>query len=137
MNPSNLSFIFLLFLTLLSTTKSQERAPHGLIYENPIAFPPSAYLFFHPNAKTPETKNSCITSKCSPLPMAAKVETNQKYENNEALQKGGKKQIGVGAVAGIIIVVTFVVLLAIGVYYVKVIRQSNTSRTINNVQSHA
>ncbi|KAK2433943.1 proline-rich receptor kinase [Trifolium repens] len=136
MNPSNLSFIFILSLTLLSTTSSQERAPHGLIYENPIAFPPSAYLFFHPNAKTHETKNSCVTSKCSPLPMAAKVETNQKYENKEASQKGGK-QIGAGAVGGIIIVVTFVVLLAIGVYYVKVTRQSNMNRTINNVQSHA
>jgi predicted metalloprotease len=68
--------------------------------------------------------------------MAAKVETNQKYENKEASQKGGK-QIGAGAVGGIIIVVTFVVLLAIGVYYVKVTRQSNMNRTINNVQSHA
>jgi hypothetical protein len=136
MNPSNLSFIFILSFSLLSTSTSQERAPHGLIYENPIAFPPSAYLFFHPNAKTHETKNSCVTSKCSPLPMAAKVETNQKYENKEASQKGGK-QIGAGAVGGIIIVVTFVVLLAIGVYYVKVTRQSNMNRTINNVQSHA
>jgi hypothetical protein len=136
MNPSNLSFIFILSFSLLSTSTSQERAPHGLIYENPIAFPPSAYLFFHPNAKTLETKNSCVTSKCSPLPMVAKVETNQKYENKEASQKGGK-QIGAGAVGGIIIVVTFVVLLAIGVYYVKVTRQSNMNRTINNVQSHA
>ncbi|CAL5211269.1 unnamed protein product [Lathyrus oleraceus] len=133
MSPLNLSFLFLISLTLVSTTTSQERAPHGLVYENPIAFPPSAYLFFHPNAPTPDTKNSCITSKCSPLPMAAAlVEANQKFEN-----KASQKQIGAGVVGGIIFAFAFVVVLVVGVYYVKVIRQANMSRNINNVQSHA
>jgi len=134
MSPFNF-FFFLTSLSLLSIATSQERAPHGLVYENPIAFPPSAYLFFHPNAQTPETKNSCTTSKCSSLPMAAQVEANQKYESKESKKNG--KQIGAGAVAGIIFGVAFVVLLVVGVYYVKVIRQVNMNRTINNAQSHA
>ncbi|XP_004505992.1 uncharacterized protein [Cicer arietinum] len=133
----NLSLLFLLSLTLVSITSQEERAPHGLVYENPVAFPPSAYIFFHPNAQTPKTKDSCTASKCSPLPQ---VEANQKYYENKASaeesQKSGK-QIGAGFVAGIIFLVTFVVLLVIGVYYVKVTRQVNMSRTISNVQSHA
>lgn len=67
--------------------------------------------------------------------MATQVEANQKYENKES-QKNGK-QIGAGAVAGIIFAAAFVVLLVAGVYYVKVIRQVNMNRTINNAQSHA
>ncbi|XP_058757555.1 uncharacterized protein LOC131630829 [Vicia villosa] len=136
MSLFNLSFLFLISLTLLSTTTSQERSPHGLVYESPIAFPPSAYLFFHPNARTPDTKNSCITSKCSPLPMAAAlVEANQKYENKAS--QNGAKQIGAGVVGGIIFAFAFVVVLVFGVYYVKVVRQANMSRHISNVQSHA
>lgn len=138
MSPIDISFLFLLFATLLSIATGQERTPHGLVYENPVAFPPSAYFFFHPNARKPETKDSCTASKCSPLPLPAQVEANQIYENKASALPKGRKQIGAGAVAGIIFAVAFAVLLAMGVYYVKVTRQANMTRANNNiVQSHA
>ncbi|KAK7262312.1 hypothetical protein RJT34_29879 [Clitoria ternatea] len=137
MTPIGLSFLFLLSPALLSIATGQERAPHGLVYESPVAFPPSAYDFFHPNARKPESKDPCTASKCSPLPLAAQVEASQIYENKaSATQKRGK-QIGAGGVAAIIISIAFAVLLAMGVYYVKVTRQANMNRTNNSVQSHA
>ncbi|KAG6476459.1 uncharacterized protein LOC122025322 [Zingiber officinale] len=48
---------FLLSLLLLSLIFAEEHpkklrssSPHGLFFENPMPFPPSAYDFFHPNA---------------------------------------------------------------------------------------
>ncbi|KAL4380640.1 hypothetical protein HN51_003963 [Arachis hypogaea] len=85
-----------------------------------------------------ETKNPCSASKCSPLPMAAQVEATQVYENKALATQKGRKQIGVGAVAGIVFAIACAVLLAMGIYYVKVTRQANMSRTTNNsVQCHA
>ncbi|KAL1323669.1 hypothetical protein HN51_033936 [Arachis hypogaea] len=139
MSRIGLFFLFLLSTILVSIASGQERAPHGLEYESPIAFSPSAYDFFHPNAqKKNETKDPCSASKCSPLPMAAQVEATQVYENKALATQKGRKQIGVGAVAGIVFAVACAVLLAMGIYYVKVTRQANMSRTTNNsVQCHA
>ncbi|ESW04250.1 hypothetical protein PHAVU_011G079200 [Phaseolus vulgaris] len=137
MSSIGLSFLFLLSLAIFSIARGQERAPHGLVYENPIAFPPAAYDFFHPNAQKPQNRDFCAASKCSPLPLAAQVDGTQIYQNKaSATQKGGK-QIGAGGVAGIITVFAFVVLLAMGIYYVKVTRQANMNRASSSVQSHA
>ncbi|XP_020215299.1 uncharacterized protein LOC109799172 [Cajanus cajan] len=134
MSPIGLSFLFLLSLALFSIARGQERAPHGLVYESPLAFPPAAYDFFHPNARKPETRDPCTASKCSPLPIAAQVDDNtQIYENKASEMQKGEKQIGAGGVAGIIVAVAFVVLLAMGIYYVKVTRQANMSRANNSV----
>ncbi|KAG4967291.1 hypothetical protein HKD37_12G033352 [Glycine soja] len=137
MSPIGLSFLFLISLALLSIARGQERAPHGLVYESPVAFPPAAYDFFHPNAQKPENKDPCVASKCSPLPLAAQVDATQIYENKASTTQKGRKQIGGGGVAGIITAVAFAVLLAMGIYYVKVTRQANMSRASNSVQSHA
>ncbi|XP_061358762.1 uncharacterized protein LOC133302959 [Gastrolobium bilobum] len=113
MSPIGFSFLFLLSIGLLSIASGQERAPHGLVYENPVAFPPSAYDFFHPNARKPETKDPCIASKCSPLPLAAQVEATQIYENKASASQNGWKHKRVGGVAaGIIFAIAFNVLLA-------------------------
>lgn len=114
-----------------------ERTAHGLAYENTVAFPPSAYYFFHPNERKPENKDPCIASKCSPLPLASHVEATQIYENKASAQQKGGKLIGAGAMIGIIFVVAFAVLVAMGVYYVKVTREANMSRASSSVQSHA
>ncbi|CAL0332286.1 unnamed protein product [Lupinus luteus] len=99
MNPIGFSFLILLSLSLVI---AQERAPHGLAYENPEAFPPSAYNFFHPNATKSETKDPCAESKCSSIPLAAKVEATQIHQSNgSALEKSGKK-LGAGVIVGAI-----------------------------------
>ncbi|KAK7257711.1 hypothetical protein RIF29_31881 [Crotalaria pallida] len=129
------TFLFFLSISVFSIATCQERAPHGLAYESPLTFPPEAYDFFHPNARKPETKDPCTASNCSPLPIAAQVEATQIYENKAS--NGGRKQIGAGGVAAIIFAVAFAVLLAMGIYYVKVTRQANMSRTDNSAQSQA
>ncbi|KHN32089.1 hypothetical protein glysoja_028884 [Glycine soja] len=128
MSPIGLSFLFLISLALLSIARGQERAPHGLVYESPVAFPPVAYDLFHPNAQKPENKDPCVASKCSPLPLAAQVDATQIYENKASTTQKGGKQIGGGGVAGIITAIAFAVLLAMGIYYVKVTRQAKTNR---------
>ncbi|KAK7402127.1 hypothetical protein VNO78_14147 [Psophocarpus tetragonolobus] len=106
MNPIGISVLSLVSLALVSIVIAQERAPHGLVYENPQAFSPSAYDFFHPNETT--------TSKCSPMPLAAEI-----HESKPSTLKGGRKQLGAGGVSGIIFGVAFVVLLAMGVYHTR------------------
>ncbi|KAI9077109.1 hypothetical protein K1719_040931 [Acacia pycnantha] len=137
MSPIRISLLFLLSLTLVSIATSQERAPHGLVNEGPVALSPSAYDFFHPNARKPETGgDGCSASKCSPLPEAAQVEATQIYENQALTSQKGRKQLGAGGIAGIVFGVAFVVLLAMGVYYVRAKRQANMNRA-NTVQPQA
>lgn len=69
--------------------------------------------------------------------MAAQVEATQIHENKALATQKGRKQIEAGAVAGIIFAVACAVLLAMGIYYVKVTRQANMSRANNSVQTHA
>ncbi|OIW05804.1 hypothetical protein TanjilG_23590 [Lupinus angustifolius] len=107
MSSIGLSFLFFLSIAVLAIATDQERAPHGLVYESPLAFPPAAYVFFHPNARKPETEDRCTASECSPLPIAAQVEATQIHES-KALHEG-RKQIGAG-VAAIVFVVAFAVL---------------------------
>lgn len=130
MNPISLPLLTLVSLALVSTAIAQERAPHGLVYENPEAFSPSAYDFFHPNAKKPETKDPCTASKCSPMPLA--VEATEIHESKASTLKGGRKQLGAGGIAGIIFGVAFFVILAMGVYHVKVTRRANMNRAKAN-----
>ncbi|KAJ1409204.1 hypothetical protein SESBI_22929 [Sesbania bispinosa] len=132
MNPIGFSLHFLLSLALVSIVIAQERAPHGLVYQSPEAFSPSAYDFFHPNAQKPETKDPCSSSKCSPLPVAAQVEATQIHESKASTSDKGGKQLGAGSIAGIIFGVAFVVLLAMSVYRIRVTRKANMSRTIGN-----
>ncbi|XP_019447375.1 PREDICTED: uncharacterized protein LOC109350604 [Lupinus angustifolius] len=134
MNPIGFSFLTLLCLSLVI---AQERTQHGLAYENPKAFPPSAYNFFHPNATKSETKDPCAESKCSPLPLAAKVEATQIHHSNNGstLEKSGKK-LGLGVIVGIIFGVVFVVFIAMSVHNVMVTRKNNNIKANNNVQPY-
>ncbi|KAM7257152.1 hypothetical protein ACFE04_012893 [Oxalis oulophora] len=115
---SYLLFFFFTTLTIVSMATAQGRAPHGLVYENPMAFSPSAVDFFHPDTK----KNSCGKSSCSPLPVAAQVHTTQPYESKTSSEKG-KSGIGAGGITAIVFGVMLVGLLAMGVHYVVTIRR--------------
>ncbi|ESW22199.1 hypothetical protein PHAVU_005G135400 [Phaseolus vulgaris] len=132
MNPIGLSLLSLVSLALVSIVTAQERAPHGLVYENPEAFSPSAYSFFHPNEKKPETRDPCAASKCSPMPLAAQVEATEIHESKAKTHEEGRKKLGAGGIAGIIFGVAFVVVLAMGVYHVRVTRRTNMSRARDN-----
>ncbi|CAJ1955961.1 unnamed protein product [Sphenostylis stenocarpa] len=132
MSVVDLSLLSLLSLALVSIVIAQERAAHGLVYQNPEAFSPSAYNFFHPNEKKPDTKEPCAASKCSPMPLAAQVEATEIHESKASTPEGGRKQLGAGGIAGIIFGVAFVVLLAMGVYHVSLTRPTNMNRAKAN-----
>lgn len=100
---SQLTSLFLFFsasLAILSIARAQDRAPHGLVYENPITFPPSAVEFFHPKTQKPETFNPCATSSCSPLPLAAQVEATKAHESESSRFPNHGSRVGASIVFG-------------------------------------
>ncbi|XP_010414526.1 PREDICTED: uncharacterized protein LOC104700686 [Camelina sativa] len=94
---------------------AQDRAPHGLAYETPVAFSPSAFDFFHAQPKnTDATFDPCAESGCSPLPVAAKVQgASAKAQESEvaSMSVGSKSGIGAGGVVGIIFGLAFAVMM--------------------------
>jgi len=125
---------FLLSLSLVTIVTSQERAPHGLVNQNPEAFSPSAYEFFHPNSQKhgyDKKDDPCTSSNCSPLQPLA-VEATQINESKGAKLDKGRKHLGAGGIVGIIFGVAFVVVLAMSVYHVRVTRKANMIRAKAN-----
>ncbi|XP_010470083.1 PREDICTED: uncharacterized protein LOC104750055 [Camelina sativa] len=109
--------LFFIFSSLIFTNfaLAQDRAPHGLAYETPVAFSPSAFDFFHAQPKTTDaTFDPCSESGCSPLPVAAKVQgASAKAQESEvaSMSVGSKSGIGAGSVVGIILGLAFAVLM--------------------------
>ncbi|OMO67477.1 hypothetical protein CCACVL1_20504 [Corchorus capsularis] len=122
---------------LVSIAWGQDRAPHGIAYESPMAFSPSAYEFFHPKTQDPETKIPCASSNCSPLPIAAQVDSAKSLDSKvSTTEQKSRNRLGAGGIAGIIFGLAFAVLLAMGVYYVLNTRRANANRA-NSVQPDA
>ncbi|KAM7496732.1 hypothetical protein LguiA_021146 [Lonicera macranthoides] len=115
-------------LNLLSLARAQNRAPHGIVNAKPMALSPSAFDFFNPNDQQPSTKNPCVVSNCSPFPIAATVQSSLAHESRSTIKKC-EAGVGAGGVAAIIFGFVFVVLLAMGAYYVVVTRRANMGRT--------
>lgn len=142
-NRRNMNFLPCLLFVLLSVSvlhavAVEERAPHGLAYESPVAFSPSTYDFFHPNTQQLPSKSPCgdSSSSCSPLPMAAQVGAMDTQESRDSESRSGQATGRPGGVAGIVIGVALVAFLALGVYYVTVTRRNNVRRA-NSVQPDA
>ncbi|XVF68585.1 hypothetical protein PTKIN_Ptkin11bG0013900 [Pterospermum kingtungense] len=113
---------------LLSIARGQDRAPHGIAYESPMAFSPSAYEFFHPKTEKPDTNNPCAASSCSPLPIAAQVVVAEALESKVSTQQKSGHQLGAGGIAAIVSGLAFAVLLAMGVYHVLNTRRANANQ---------
>lgn len=122
-------------LNLLSLTRAQDRAPHGIVNAKPMAFSPSAFDFFNPNDQQPDTKNPCAVSNGSPFPIAATVQSSLAHESRSTSKNGGAG-VGAGGVAAIIFSFVFVVLLAMGAYYAVITRRANMGRS-TSVQPEA
>ncbi|KAI4373527.1 hypothetical protein MLD38_011646 [Melastoma candidum] len=108
MNSKRL-MIFTSSLVILSLAVAQDRVPHGLVYENPMAFPPAAFNFFQPDGRQASRNKPCgVSSSCSPLPMAAQVaETKESHGDPDS----GGNRIGAGTVASIVIGIATVAIL--------------------------
>uniref|UniRef100_A0A1J3CF60 Uncharacterized protein n=1 Tax=Noccaea caerulescens TaxID=107243 RepID=A0A1J3CF60_NOCCA len=116
MNSKTCLLLFFSSLIITKVAFAQDRAPHGLAYETPVAFSPSAFDFFHTQPDNPNaTLDPCAEeSSCSPLPVAAKVQgASAKVEQSEiaTTSTGSGSGIGAGGVAGIIFGLAFAVLM--------------------------
>ncbi|XAR59754.1 hypothetical protein NMG60_11015709 [Bertholletia excelsa] len=129
------SVLLFSLLSLLSIVRSQDRAPHGLSYQNPTAFSPSAYEFFHPKTDHSADGDSCAESNCSPWPLAATVASTLAHESKSTTKVEGDR-LGAGGIAGIVVGLVCVLILAMGAYYIVVTRRANLSKT-NSVQPDA
>ncbi|KAK9061535.1 hypothetical protein SSX86_018717 [Deinandra increscens subsp. villosa] len=118
------SFLLILTLLFVTTLGVQDRAPHGLDHENLMALSPSAYNFFHPN----QLLGLCEESNCSPLPLAATVQSSLAHES-----RAGRAKFGAGFIATIIFGFVFVILLTMGAYYVVTTRRANLRRNKSTV----
>lgn len=130
--------LILLSVSVLNAVAVEDRAPHGLANESPVAFSPSAYDFFHPNTQELPSKSSCgdSSSSCSPLPMAAQVGAMDTQESRDSESQSGQAAVRPGGIAGIVIGIALAAFLAFGVYYVTVTRRNNMRRA-NSVQADA
>ncbi|MCL7022986.1 hypothetical protein MKW94_010765 [Papaver nudicaule] len=142
-----LCFLCALSSLYIAQAQAQARAPHGIIFENPVAFSPSAYDFFHPNTHTPKAVKPCDESNCAPMSGSSAFSTSsavvratpahESKESTTAQGSGSSKSkrpvLGAGGISGIVFGFVFAVLSGIGVYYIMVTRRTNISRS-NSVQ---
>ncbi|XP_039068371.1 uncharacterized protein LOC120214570 [Hibiscus syriacus] len=118
---SIVTFLLLLSsLALLTIAYGEGRAPHGIAYENPTAFSPSAYEFFHPKTRVPGLSPTIVT--------LAQMGSAKALESKVSAKKESGHRLGAGGIAGLIFGLAFVVLLAMGVCYVLNVRQTNANR---------
>ncbi|KAJ0967629.1 hypothetical protein J5N97_024546 [Dioscorea zingiberensis] len=109
----------------------QQRAPHGLAFESPVALSPSAFEFFHPNYPP----NGAAANAPLPVSMArADRVVESAWEATKS--SGGFRGPGAGGVVATVIGVACVVLVAVGIsyYYLVSKRKSETAKAI--VQFH-
>ncbi|XP_028113308.1 uncharacterized protein LOC114311363 [Camellia sinensis] len=109
--------------------RAQDQAPHGFAYKNPTTFSSSAFDFFHQNTNDdqPISRYPCVATICSPLALAATVESALAYESKSTGPKMGGRRVGAGAIAGMLFGFVFVVILPMRVYYGVATRQANLS----------
>ncbi|WCJ41025.1 hypothetical protein M5689_021916 [Euphorbia peplus] len=116
-NLQTLMTFFILFC-ILALSRAQERAPHGLAYETPVAFSPAAVDFFHP-----KTQNNG-----SPLPLAAHIDENGAQQSLVSTSQKGERGLGAGGIAAIVLGFTFVVVVTMAGFYVFVQRRADGDR---------
>lgn len=121
------SFILLVITILITISRAQERSPHGIAYQSPLAISPEAYNFFHPDVQSQGARGPCASSKCSTLPVAATVQSTPAHENT-ATTEAGRNRLGGSGIATISIGVLSVVLVGIGVYQLVITRRNNAAR---------
>lgn len=110
----------------------QSRAPHGLAFESPMSFSPSAFEFFHPRpAAGAKTANA-------PLPLSM-ARADRVVESAWATPEssGGIRGGAAGAVVVTVIGVACVVLVAIGTSYYFLVIKRNSKRASTLIQFHS
>ncbi|KAG6383998.1 hypothetical protein SASPL_156200 [Salvia splendens] len=123
-----LALALILFLSL--STNAEDRA-HGLSSEPPVAISPEAFAFFHPDADAkqhPSGTNTCDSSHCTKLPLAATVKSAPAHESQSQSPTSGEHGLGAGGIAGISLSFLFVALVGMGVYHVMNKRKANIDR---------
>ncbi|PIA37386.1 hypothetical protein AQUCO_03000166v1 [Aquilegia coerulea] len=122
---------FISSLSFLCIAQGQGRAPHGLAYENPLVLSPSAIEFFHPKYSNPNAANGPSLFSSSSVAESTLAHESRLSTSDAASSSGSR--VGVGGIVGIMFGFVLAVLLAMGVYYVVITRQTNATKA-NSVQ---
>ncbi|XP_060169348.1 uncharacterized protein LOC132600297 [Lycium barbarum] len=138
MSSPCLLFFFSILLCLFFLP--QERSPHGLVYESPVAFSPEAYSFFHPetqkqNSTTTESlcdnnNSTSESSGSSTFPTASSLQSNLAHESLSKPDEDGDKRMGAGGMVGIALGFGFAIVLACGVYYAVIARKRSAGQGV-------
>ncbi|KAF5178919.1 hypothetical protein FRX31_031489 [Thalictrum thalictroides] len=107
-------------------TPKTGRAPHGLAYENPLVLSPSAIEFFHPKSSKSNAANGPSLFSSSDAVAESTLAHESRLSTSNSTTSGSR--VGVGGVIGIVFGFVLAVLLAMGVYYVVITRQTNATR---------
>ncbi|CAI9105092.1 OLC1v1003943C1 [Oldenlandia corymbosa var. corymbosa] len=122
------SSLLFVILALSTIARAQDRAPHGLEYESPMALSPEAYDFFNPDAQPESSTEPCSTSDCTTLPEAATVQSTPAHESTSPPEEP-KKPLRTRSIATVPIGLVFALILGMFIYYVVYTRQTNAART--------
>lgn len=134
---SSFLVLCLSFLSVPYSAHGQERAPHGLANESPMVLSPSAIEFFHPKSTNPADGGSplsppSLSTFSSSTTGVAESSLAHESKLSKSTSSGGSR-VGIGGLVGIVFGFILVLLLAMGVYYVVVTRQTNATRADNSI----
>ncbi|CAD5194979.1 uncharacterized protein LOC135652658 [Musa acuminata AAA Group] len=124
-----------------AVVRLQARSPHGLAFQEPMPFPPTAFEFFHPKLLLPPASAPMPLASSSFYPAAtsAKVRADEEVEAaGEHSSPAGSGGVGASGVAAVVLGLALVVIAAMLASYVVVVRRrSDVRRAKGTVQPDA
>lgn len=129
-----LSYVLLTFLC--SLLLSSATSPHGLAFENPMSFPPSAYEFFHPTVDAPATA-PLPASSLYPGKTSARAKADAVVGGNVFSAPPGRGGAVTGAIAAVVLGLVFVMLVAVVSAYIAIKRRSDVNKANAEMKADA
>lgn len=108
--------------------KLRSSSPHGLFFENPMPFPPSAYDFFHPNANAATPATAPLTS-LYPGKTSSRARADAAVATSVFSVPSGHQRIGAAGVAVLVIGLGLAVLVVVVTSFFIIKRHAQTKKT--------
>ncbi|URD77877.1 hypothetical protein MUK42_03526 [Musa troglodytarum] len=111
-----------------AVVRLQARSPHGLAFQEPMPFPPTAFEFFHPKLLLPPASAPMPLAASSFYPAATSAKVRADEEEEEEAAGEHSSPAGRGGVAAVALGLAFVVIAAMLASYVVVVRRRSDVR---------
>ncbi|KAJ8512873.1 hypothetical protein OPV22_003307 [Ensete ventricosum] len=128
---SSMLLTFVCSLLLSSAT-----SPHGLAFENPMSFPPSAYEFFHPTVDAPATA-PLPASSLYPGKTTARAKADAVVGGNVFSAPPGRDGAVTGAIVAVVLGLVFVTLVAVVAAYIAIKRRNDVNKANSETKADA